>query len=175
MQADLANIRLILTDVDGVLTDGRLARLPGGEELKFFSIYDGLAIRLAEKAGIPVGFISGRSSSLVAQRAKELGVKLLVQGCSDKRQALLSLLEQAGVPAEQTAYVGDDLPDLPVLTAVGLPVAPANAADEVKACARLVTRSSGGNGVLREVIEMILKAQGKWEGLVSQFQRLERD
>jgi len=168
--ADLTKIRLILTDVDGVLTDGRLARLRSGEELKFFSIYDGLGIRMAEKAGLQVGFISGRSSSLVAQRAKELGVKLLVQGCSNKAQGLLSLLEEAGVSAEQTAYVGDDLPDLAILMRVGFPVAPANAAEEVKACARLVTRSSGGNGVLREVIEVILKAQGKWEGLVRQFQ-----
>ncbi len=171
METDFTRIRLILTDVDGVLTDGRLARLRGGEEVKFFSIYDGLGIRLAQKAGIQVGFISGRSSHLVAQRAKELGVQLLVQGCADKAKALDSLLEQAGIPAEETAYVGDDLPDLPILARVGLPVAPANAAGEVKACARLITRASGGNGVLREVIETILKAQGRWEGLVGEFRQ----
>ncbi len=171
MDTDFTRIRLILTDVDGVLTDGRLARLRGGEEVKFFSIYDGLGVRLAQRAGIQVGFISGRSSHVVAQRAKELGVKLLVQGSTNKAKALESLLEQAGVPPEETAYVGDDLPDLPILARVGLPVAPSNAADEVKACAHLITRASGGNGVLREVVETILKAQGKWEALVREFSK----
>ncbi|RPJ59925.1 MAG: hypothetical protein EHM23_12300 [Acidobacteria bacterium] len=156
-------IRLLLTDVDGVLTDGRVAKLPGGDELKFFSIYDGLGIRLAQKSGIEIGFLSGRKSRQVAARAAELGVKLVVQGVADKVQAFKIICRDSGLTPEEIGYVGDDLPDIRLLRKVGFSAAPSNAVAAVKDCVDYVTVSRGGDGVLREVIELILRAQGKWD------------
>lgn len=159
----LKRIRLILTDVDGVLTDGRLAKLPHGDELKFFSIYDGLGIRLAQKSGIEVGFVSGRKSRQVAARAAELDVKLDLQGVGDKLQALESICREKGVAVDEIAYMGDDLPDIRLLQKVGFSAAPANAVPAVKERVNYVAATKGGKGALREVIELILRAQGKWD------------
>ncbi len=129
---NLQKIRLILLDVDGVLTDGRLGLLPKGGEIKFFSVYDGLAIRLARKVGWEVGFLTGRTSEEVEARARELGVEILVQGSRDKVKDFEKILKERNLEASQVAYVGDDLPDIPLLKRVGFSAAPRNAAEAVK-------------------------------------------
>ncbi len=166
---NLQRIRLLLTDVDGVLTDGRVAKLADGDELKFFSIYDGLGIRLAQKSGIEIGFVSGRRSRQVAARAAELEVKLLFQGVPDKVKAFESICRDKGLTAEEIGYVGDDLPDIRLLRKVGFSAAPANAVAAVRDCVDYVASTKGGKGALREVIELILRAQGKWEQVVKQL------
>jgi 3-deoxy-D-manno-octulosonate 8-phosphate phosphatase (KDO 8-P phosphatase) len=166
----LKRIRLLLSDVDGVLTDGRLAKLAGGDELKFFSIYDGLGIRLAQKFGIEVGFVSGRRSRQVTARAAELGVKLLFQGIPDKVRAFETICRDKGLSAEEVAYVGDDLPDVRLLRKAGFSCAPANAVPAVKECVDHVTSAKGGKGALREVIELILRAQGKWDRVLRDYE-----
>ena len=162
-------IRLILLDVDGVLTDGRLGMTAAGEEIKFFSIYDGLAIRVAQNAGWKVGFLSGRSSREVESRARELGVEIVVQGSRDKIKDLESILSKSHLEASQVAYMGDDLPDLPVLKRVGFSAAPDNAAEAVKETVDYVTQRKGGEGAVREVVDLLLKATGKWDEVLSQF------
>lgn len=159
---NVQKIRFLLLDVDGVLTDGRVGLLPDGGEIKYFSIYDGLAIRLAQQAGIEVGFISGRSSGVVARRAQELGVKIVIQGSEDKVEDFRKFLQQENLEAEEVAYVGDDLPDIPLLEQVGFAAAPENAAEPVKYRVHYVTRTKGGDGAVREVIDLLLKASGKW-------------
>ncbi|MFB3906525.1 MAG: KdsC family phosphatase [Acidobacteriota bacterium] len=165
----LKHIRLVLTDVDGVLTDGRIAKLPHGDELKFFSIYDGLGIRLAQRCGIEVGFLSGRKSRQVTARATELGVNVVIQGAADKVQAFESLCQDKGLSFEQVAYVGDDLPDIRLLRKVGFSAAPVNAVSAVKECVDYVTSTKGGRGALREIIELILRAQGKWDQVLVDY------
>jgi 3-deoxy-D-manno-octulosonate 8-phosphate phosphatase (KDO 8-P phosphatase) len=162
-------IRLILLDVDGVLTDGRLGMTAAAEEIKFFSVYDGLAIRLAQKAGLEVGFLSGRSSQEVELRARELGVEIVVQGSRDKIKDLEQILSERHLEASQVAYMGDDLPDLSVLKRVGFSAAPANAAEAVRESVDYVTQRKGGEGAVREVVDLLLKATGKWDGILSQF------
>jgi 3-deoxy-D-manno-octulosonate 8-phosphate phosphatase (KDO 8-P phosphatase) len=162
-------IRLILLDVDGVLTDGRLGLTAAGEEIKFFSIYDGLGIRMAQKAGWQVGFLSGRSSQEVESRARELGVEIVVQGSRDKIKDLESILSQSNLKASQVAFIGDDLPDLPVLKRVGFSAAPDNAVEAVKQSVDYVTQRRGGEGAVREVVDLFLKTTGQWEETLSQF------
>jgi len=173
MQPDIDDrlkcIRLLLTDVDGVLTDGRVAKLPDGDELKFFSIYDGLGIRLAQKAGIEIGFVSGRRSRQVMARAAELEIKVVVQGVVDKVEAFEGICRDRGVTAQEVAYIGDDLPDLKLLRRVGFSAAPANAVPVVKEAVQFVTSAKGGKGALRELIELILRAQGKWSDVLREY------
>jgi 3-deoxy-D-manno-octulosonate 8-phosphate phosphatase (KDO 8-P phosphatase) len=160
-----ARVRLLLTDCDGVLTDGRLYYSAEGESLKIFHIHDGLGLRLIKRAGLKLGVISGRRSAALEVRARELGVDYLFQGNDAKLGAYEEILAAAGLTDEQAAYVGDDLPDLPLLRRVGLAVAVANAVPEVRACAHYVTARPGGGGAVREVAELILQAQERWEGL----------
>ncbi len=167
LQSVSPNIKLILLDVDGVLTDGRFGLLPTGEEIKFFSIYDGMAIRLAQKAGLEVAFLSGRSSQAVTVRARELGVEIVIQGSVNKVADFEKLLAEKELGPQEVAYVGDDLPDIPVLKAVGFSAAPANAADAVKYCVQYIARNEGGSGAVREVIHVLLKATGKWDDLTA--------
>ena len=167
----LKDIRLILLDVDGVLTDGRIGLLPGGEEIKFFSIYDGLAIRLAMKVGWEVGFLSGRTSEEVAARARELGIQIVVQGSRDKIKDLEKILEERNLEASEVAYMGDDLPDLPVLKRVGFSAAPDNAVEAVKNTVDYVTHEKGGNGAVREIVDLLLKTSGKWEEIIRELDR----
>ena len=159
---NVRKIRLLLLDVDGVLTDGKITLLPDGEEVKSFSIYDGLAIRLAQRAGIEVGFITGRSSRVVSLRALELGVNLVVQGSSDKSADLRKALRERQLESDEVAYMGDDLADIPPLRLAGFSAAPENAAEQVKYQVHYVTRAKGGEGAVREVIELLLKTAGKW-------------
>jgi 3-deoxy-D-manno-octulosonate 8-phosphate phosphatase (KDO 8-P phosphatase) len=159
-------IRVLLMDVDGVLTDGRiwlLSRRDGtASEIKGFSAYDGAGLKLARAAGLRTGLITGRESTAVAQRARECEIEFVYQHRATKLGALEEILQITGATESEVAYVGDDLPDLSVLQRVGLAVAVANAVPEVKRAAHFVTSRSGGEGAVREVIELIVKAQGKW-------------
>ena len=162
-------IRVLLMDVDGVLTDGRvwlLSRRDGtASEIKGFSAYDGAGLKLIRAAGLRTGVITGRNSTAVAQRARECEIEFVYQGRATKTAAYEEILQLTGASESEVAYVGDDLPDLAVLKRVGLAVAVANAAPEVKRAAHYTTLRAGGDGAVREVIELIVKAQGKWEEL----------
>ncbi|MEX0586004.1 MAG: HAD hydrolase family protein [Pirellulales bacterium] len=162
-------IELLLADVDGVLTDGRLAFDNQGIETKQFHIRDGLGIKLWQRAGHRFGVITSRTSQIVKVRAAELGVEIVRQGFEEKLPVVKELLGQLALTSRQVAYIGDDLPDLPVLGFVGLGIAVADATREVRAGARHVTEAAGGAGAVREVVEMILQAQGRWDDLVSKY------
>ncbi|MDG2423009.1 MAG: HAD hydrolase family protein [Phycisphaerales bacterium] len=164
-----ARIRLLCLDVDGVMTDGRLLLDADGRETKCFHIHDGLGIRLWQSTGRTVAVVTGRASKPLRDRCKELGIELLAEGQGDKRPAWESILKKTGIPAEEAAMIGDDLPDLPLVSSAGLGIAVANAVNEVKQAADWVTTRTGGNGAIREAIEAILMANGEWEDLVSQF------
>ena len=163
-------IKLLLLDVDGVLTDGRLYYGNNGEELKAFDIQDGLGIKLLQNAGIKVGIITGRSSVLVERRAKELGIDHLIQGREDKLTALNELLEKITFDFEEIAFVGDDLPDLAIIRRVGLGITPANGNHLIASQALWQTKKSGGNGAVRDVAELILSAQSKLESVLASYQ-----
>jgi 3-deoxy-D-manno-octulosonate 8-phosphate phosphatase (KDO 8-P phosphatase) len=162
-------IRLLAMDVDGVLTDGRLLFDHQGHELKSFHVHDGQGIALAHRAGLHLAWISGRESVAVQRRASELQVTRVYQGVADKVQVLQELSGQTGVPITATAYIGDDLGDLPVLRRVGLPIAVANALPEVRACAAWITQRAGGQGAVREVIDFLLRVQGRWGTVVDTY------
>ncbi len=156
-----ARIRLLVLDVDGVMTDGRLWFGPTGEALKVFHVRDGYGIKAVQKAGIEVAVISGRSSAAVAERLTELGVRHVLQGVEDKGPALVRLLEQTALAAADCACLVDDLPDLPLMRGVGLPVAVADAHPAVLAEAAWVTRTPGGHGAVRELCDVLLAARGQ--------------
>jgi 3-deoxy-D-manno-octulosonate 8-phosphate phosphatase (KDO 8-P phosphatase) len=162
-------ICLLLLDVDGVMTDGRLGYDCAGREVKFFYARDGIGIRLLQRAGLRVGILSGRRAKVVELRAGELGIDLLRQKIQDKGRALEEILNKEKLQGKQVCYVGDDLVDLPVFSRVGLAVAVADAVPEVKAAAHLITRKTGGRGAVREVCEILLRAQGKWKAGVQKF------
>ena len=160
-------VRVLLLDVDGVLTDGHvyLQSMPDGTavECKAFHSQDGAGLKMARDAGVRTGVISGRRSPAVERRAQETGMEFVYQGYAKKIEAYEAILREAGVQDSQVAYVGDDLPDLPVMARVGLPIAVANAVPEVQRASDYVTQRGGGEAAAREVIELILKAQGKWD------------
>ncbi|HSC76314.1 MAG TPA: HAD-IIIA family hydrolase [Pseudomonadales bacterium] len=155
-----ATIKLLLLDVDGVLTDGRITYNSEQQELKSFHIHDGLGIKLLQRSGIQVGIITGRNSPMVERRANELGITILVQGREDKIVAMKDIQKQLGLNSHEVAYMGDDLPDLAAIRQAGLGIAPANAAAVVRQHADWVTSNPGGNGAVREACEFILTAQG---------------
>ena len=163
-------IKMVLLDVDGVLTDGRLYYGNSGEELKAFDIQDGLGIKLLQKGGIDVGIITGRTSELLKRRTDELNIKLLVQGREDKLTALNEILVDSTINLEEIAFVGDDLPDLAVIRRVGLGITPANGNHIVASQALWQTQKGGGNGAVREVAELILSAQNKLNALLEPYQ-----
>jgi 3-deoxy-D-manno-octulosonate 8-phosphate phosphatase (KDO 8-P phosphatase) len=158
----LRRVRLVVLDVDGVLTDGRLWVGPAGEEWKSFHVHDGLAIVRAVRGGLTVAVVSSRSSAAVARRCAELGVLEVHQGVADKVEVYDALRARLGCRDADAAAMGDDLADLPLLARVGLPVAPADAAPEVRRTARWVTGRPGGAGAVREALEAILRAQDRW-------------
>ena len=162
-------VRLIIFDVDGVLTDGGIYIGPEGELFKSFHARDGLGVTLARKAGLKTAIITGRTSPHVAHRAKELHIDSVYQGCMDKRAAYRELKEQYGLADEEVAYVGDDLIDLPVMLQCGFPAAVADASEETREAAAYVARHPGGHGAVRDVIEFILKAQGRWKDVIASF------
>lgn len=162
-------IKLLVLDVDGVLTAGQVFLDSKGEALKVFHTQDGLGIAAAGKVGLNTAIITGRTSDMVRLRAAELKIADIYQGSTDKLTALHELMEKAQLTLAQVAYVGDDLNDLPTLMQVGMPCAVANAVQEVKAHACYITAKAGGQGAVREVIEVILKAQGKWEQVLALY------
>ncbi len=155
-----AQVRLVALDVDGVLTDGRLFYGPQGEAIKVFDVRDGHGIKMLLGHGIDVAIVSARSSDIVASRARELGIRRVLQGRADKTEAWRELLAATGVAAHEASFIGDDLPDLPVLAAAGLAATVADARDEVKAIAHWITPQRGGRGAVRALAEFILRAQG---------------
>jgi 3-deoxy-D-manno-octulosonate 8-phosphate phosphatase (KDO 8-P phosphatase) len=163
------DIQLIVFDCDGVLTDGSLIYNDQGVETKQFHVRDGFGFRAAMAANMKVGVLTARSSRALTQRMVELKVDLYMHGQTNKAEAIEALVQQAQVKLEQTAYLGDDVLDLPALTRVGYPMAVADAVEEVRTAARFTTTAPGGHGAAREAIEHILKAQDKWARIIEQF------
>ncbi len=166
VQQRARNIRLILLDVDGVLTDGTVDIHSTGGESKPFFVRDGLGIVWARREGIEVGLLSGRPSDATTRRAAELGITMVSQGGSDKRGAFDGLLAAHGFGEDEVAYMGDDLVDLPILRRAGLSTAPADAVDDVRSRVHWTSRWPGGRGAVRELVELILAAQGRWPAIV---------
>ena len=164
------HIRLLLLDVDGVLTDGRvrLQSFPDGSvaEMKVFHAWDGAGLKMAHAVGLQTGLITGRDSPAVARRARECAIEFVLQGQAEKLPAYKVLVERVGLTDAEVAYIGDDLPDLPLMRRVGLAVAVANAVPEVKKAAHYITERSGGEGAVREVVELVLKVQKKWPAAI---------
>jgi len=164
-------LRLMIFDVDGILTDGRLYMGESGEELKAFHVRDGLGLQLLRDAGLEVALLTSRKSDLVARRAAELGIRQVRQGVADKRSGFSELLAACKVDAAAAGYMGDDLVDLPVLTACGFAATVAEAPQAVRDRAHYVTRLGGGQGAVREVCEFVLQAQGALDAAVGKFLR----
>ena len=162
-------IKLLILDVDGVLTKGQVILTEHGEEIKSFHVRDGLGIRLLINAGIEVVIITGRKSKAVEFRAKSLGIKEIHQGIRDKEPLCVSVIKDKKLKKDQVCCMGDDLPDIPMFKHSGLPIAVADAADEVKKSAYYITNIKGGVGAVREVLELILKAQGVWDKIISNY------
>jgi 3-deoxy-D-manno-octulosonate 8-phosphate phosphatase (KDO 8-P phosphatase) len=161
--------RLLIMDVDGVLTDGRIIQDCHGHELKVFDVKDGHGIVMAHRANLRTALISGRESASLTRRAEELGIELVFQKIWNKLEVYEKLLGDLQLRHDEVGYIGDDVIDIPVLRRVGLAVAVADAVDEVKATAHLVTQRAGGQGAVREVLEFILKAQGHWQTLLERY------
>ena len=168
-EPNLDVIKLLVLDVDGVLTDGGLVMHDDGTESKVFNSLDGHGIKMCQRAGVKVAIISGRPSLTTNQRAKQLGIEICLTDCLDKLPRLMEVLEQEKLSLANVAYIGDDLPDLPVIREVGFGVAVANAVDEVRREADFVTTRSGGTGAVREVIEYILKNSGRWHQVMKRY------
>jgi 3-deoxy-D-manno-octulosonate 8-phosphate phosphatase (KDO 8-P phosphatase) len=166
LAARCAPIELLLLDVDGVLTDGVIALDDHGVETKHFYVRDGSAIALWRKAGKRAAILSGRAAAVVVRRACELGIAPVIQGRSEKEAPFRQLVQDLQLDPSQVCYMGDDLPDLPVLRQVGLAACPADAVSEVRAASHYVASLPGGRGAVREVVELLLKGQGLWSGLV---------
>jgi YrbI family 3-deoxy-D-manno-octulosonate 8-phosphate phosphatase len=163
------NVELILSDVDGVLTDGGIIFDNQGIEVKRFHSRDGLGIKQWRRGGFKFGILTARTSHIVKVRSAELGVDVVRQGFEEKLPVALEVIRELGLEPDQAAYIGDDLPDLPVLKSVGLAIAVADACEEVRSAAHLVTKLAGGQGAVREAIEFILKTKGVWDDLVGKY------
>ena len=174
LQQRAAKIRLLLMDVDGVITDGRIYHVPGlnGDlvETKGFNAQDGIALQWLGWNGIQTGVITGRESPAVNLRAKQMGMAYVYQGHIEKLPILDEIIQRSGFALEEIAYAGDDLTDVPILRRAGLAFAPANARWEVKRCAHHVTAAAGGDGAVREMAEILLKAQGYWDALLKKYE-----
>lgn len=164
-------VRVMLFDVDGVMTDGGLHYTESGEEIKVFNTLDGLGIKLLRETGVRLGIITGRTSRIVEHRARHLGIDFVHQGAHDKLEVFHKVLEQAGVSAEECGYMGDDVIDLPVLRRVGFAVSVPEAPELVHHHVHYVTGLAGGRGAVREVCELIMRAQGTLEGAMAPYLR----
>ena len=166
-------IELVLMDVDGVLTDGSIILLPDGQgsvqEVKIFNVQDGVGIVFAHRAGLRTGVLTGRRSVSVTARAQELGIEIVEQGSHNKLESYAKICSAAQLGDASIAYIGDDMQDLPILRRAGLAVAPADAQEEVKCACHLVTGRDGGRGAVREALDFILRAQGKWDQVASRY------
>lgn len=164
-------IKLLIIDVDGVLTDGGITLDNEGNEFKTFHVRDGHGIKMLIRAGIIVAIITGRHSKVVERRARELGITEVYQKCYDKNVAFRHLIEKYSVDPKEVAYIGDDIVDISLLKGSGFSVAVADAADEAKAAAMMVTKNNGGRGAVREVCDFLLKAKGLWEGILDEYSK----
>ena len=171
LQSRAARIKLFLMDCDGVLTDGRIWVLENGEDQKAFNTRDGLGLEIFHRAGLKSGVISGRVSSALTRRAAKLGMSYVRQGCVEKEQAFAEILADAGLTNDEVAFAGDDLNDVPLLLKSGLALAVADAATETRAAAHYVTQARGGHGAVREMVELILKSQNRWDDLIAHYVR----
>ena len=165
----LKKIQMVLLDVDGVLTSGEIIYSDSGGQIKIFNVKDGVGIRLLKEAGIHVGIITGRRCDALRHRCENLGIDLVYDGIRDKRRTLDEICTRTATAREAIAFVGDDLPDLPVLKRVGLAVAVGNAHDIIRKAAHITTIAHGGQGAVREISEAILKAQGLWDDLIQRL------
>ena len=171
-QADiekLRHIKLLLLDVDGVMTDGRIIYDDRGAEIKEFHVKDGLGIRMLILAGVQVGIVTGRSSPALRHRCNNLGIDIVFDGVRKKAMVLDDIIRSLALTPDQIAFIGDDLPDLPLMRRVGLCIAVGDAHPSVAGEAHMVTTANGGNGAVREVCDAILKAQGLWENALERF------
>ncbi|HOF19197.1 MAG TPA: HAD hydrolase family protein [Phycisphaerae bacterium] len=171
---DYSRIELLVLDVDGVMTDGRITLTPAGEEIKSFHVRDGSGMKYWQRVGKKIAILTGRGSPAVLRRAEDLGVDVVRLNCKDKLPAYEQVLSELGVSDEQTAVVGDDLPDLPLVRRAALGVATADAVEELRREADHVTQLPGGEGCVREVIEMILKRAGLWQKVLERYQSVEK-
>ena len=169
IDAQCEKIELLLSDVDGVLTDGSVVYTNEGIEIKRFHIRDGMGIRIWQRAGYRFGLLTARSSNVVKVRAAEMGVEIVRQGFEDKLAETTRIADSLGLDLSQVAYIGDDLIDLQAVKAVGVGVAVADGVEEVRTAADYVTKAPGGRGAVRETIEMVLKAKHRWETVISRF------
>jgi 3-deoxy-D-manno-octulosonate 8-phosphate phosphatase (KDO 8-P phosphatase) len=164
-----ADIRLIISDIDGVWTDGKIIYAGERSEVKEFNVRDGLAAKLAQRAGIIVALVTSRRSHALERRARELGIHELHQGAGNKLEASERLAQRLAIPFENILYAGDDLPDLAPMTRVGISAAPSDAAPEVRGIATWKLESAGGAGAFREIVERLLRERGEWEPLIREF------
>lgn len=164
-------VELVLLDVDGVLTDGRILMDSSGGELRAFHARDGLGVRLGQRGGLLFGIVSGRESRIVRDRAEELYITEVHQRVFDKAEKVAEIQERLGVPASRVCYFGDDLVDVPVMRRVGFAAAPSDASPEAIAAAHFVTSCGGGQGCVRELVDLLLRARGKWETVTERFLR----
>jgi 3-deoxy-D-manno-octulosonate 8-phosphate phosphatase (KDO 8-P phosphatase) len=169
VQKKASRIKLLLMDCDGVLTDGHIWILENGDDQKAFSVRDGLGLELLHRAGLRSGVISGRSSNALTQRAAKLGMTYVRQDCNDKIAAFDEILADARLTRQEVAYIGDDLTDIPLMLTVELGIAVGDAAPETVARADYVTIATGGKGAVREVVELILKSQGRWNDVIESY------
>lgn len=170
MQQKIINIKLLLLDVDGVMTDGGIVYDGNGLETKVFNVKDGHGIKMLQRHGIQVGVITGRTSAVVDIRARELGIELLYQGALKKLESYADVKRKTGLDDRQIAYMGDDVIDVPVMRRVGFAVAPPDALPEVLAVADYVSSRSGGRGAVREVCDLILKGRGFWPEIAARYE-----
>jgi len=165
----LGNIQLLILDVDGVLTDGGIIRDDAGQQIKRFHVRDGAGIVLWRRLGKDVAIITGKESQVVTHRAEELGIQCVYQNAGNKLDVYDQVKEELGVRDNEIAYVGDDLPDLPVMRRVAVPIAVADAVDEVKEIAKHVTKNAGGHGAVRDAIEFLCKEMGVWQQVLDRY------
>lgn len=164
-----ATVRLMIFDVDGILTDGRLYIAEHGEAMKAFHVHDGHGLKMLQECGVRVGILSSRASTIVTRRASELGIELVVQGAHDKGVAFAGMLESSGLRASETGFMGDDLVDLPVLTRCGFAATVPDAPGIVRNHAHYVSSARGGHGAARELSEFILRAQGRLDSAIARY------
>ena len=170
IQAKLKKIKMLILDVDGVMTDGRIIMDDSGREIKFFDVRDGHGLKMIQRYGITIALLTGRKSKVVLHRANDLGIKEVYQGALNKKDVLGKILKKHGLPASSIAYLGDDIVDIPVLKQVGFSAAVADALDVVKKSVDYVTKCRGGRGAVRELCELILQGQGKWREVAAKYE-----
>lgn len=169
VKQQIVSVKMLLLDVDGVLTNGSIIYTDQAREVKVFSVKDGMGLRLLMDAGIEVGIVTGRSSMALQTRCDNLGISMVYDGVKDKEKLLTDIMDQTGLASHEIAFAGDDLPDIRIMKRVGLPLAVANACPEVRNVAAYTTSSGGGDGAVREICELILKTKGLWDQVIRRF------